>query len=701
MALLATIVVLGVAVLVLLQRRDGAYFSEEAVPFRQAVSLWGWGDSPPTANPHFFDYPSLSIYFFWMLQWGASVLGLLTGRYGTTADAGVEFALAPQYLVAAARIGAMAAVALTAWLAWVWSKRTSLTCGVLAALAVCLSPPLIRSVAQLTPEVLMAPIALGGLLVLRQEDSGGVSRPMFLGVLLGALCGTKYSGLIFLLCCVLAVAVSSRPLWRGVRNALIVLGIATLTFLVTTPFAFLAPQEFRRDVAFEALHLAQGHLGATQTTTILAHLRQLLAALGPAIVICLPAVVFLPTLRPHRTGLLLAGAASFVVPVIFARSGGPERYLVPAIPMLTILIWEAAWTALRQPSRMARAFGGLIVVLGLGHLATTVVAYARSSARSPVACMSNWVKTGTNASDIIAAEKGTTAIFDVDDQASLRRSSCYRSASAGWRARAEAAVSRTIVSIPFIASGELFAEVRAGDGSTRRVVVFAPAWKMVPAMYSALDYVGVQFVIRSSGIEDRLLAALGPNVKSPNWLRPSGRPLTICRAAKGGILDDGEITAYETDSRPPGRPVLGSGWWLADAMNIDQSGAGDDTTMFNSAKEVIYAERVRPYVLQLAQGALTRGDAGALFRAARLLLISNHNDVLAVRIALLGLANAHPDSVWDSGATAVVRRFSTDGDTQWSERILEAWGVDSSVASEEIKRFAAWRGTVSRAVPGR
>src|SRR5439155_19348992 len=78
---LGLFITLGCIALALHGQRDRGGFAEEAIPFRQALTLWGWGSSGPTANPHFFEYPSLSIYFHWIIQACAVALGRLRGRF--------------------------------------------------------------------------------------------------------------------------------------------------------------------------------------------------------------------------------------------------------------------------------------------------------------------------------------------------------------------------------------------------------------------------------------------------------------------------------------------------------------------------------------------------------------------------------------------------------------------------------------------
>ena len=61
-------------------------FSEEAIPFRRALAMWGWESGRTDLNPHFFNYPSLTIYLHFFWQKVQYAIGLLSGRYTVPAD---------------------------------------------------------------------------------------------------------------------------------------------------------------------------------------------------------------------------------------------------------------------------------------------------------------------------------------------------------------------------------------------------------------------------------------------------------------------------------------------------------------------------------------------------------------------------------------------------------------------------------------
>lgn len=695
LGVLAALVAIGSAILLWFGSRDRAGFAEEAVAFRQALTLWGWGDSPPTANPHFFSYPTLSIYWHWLLQCCAVLVGLATGRYGAWADAGVEFVLSPHYLVFAGRVGMTACLVLAAWMAYRWSRSASGLVGTAAATGVCLSPALIRSVLQMTPEVLMTGLGMLALLELRRAREGEDGALFRLGLLTGALCGTKYSALAFLGFCLLSLVLGAPR--RGVATGRVLRALlaACGAFLLTTPYALLAPAEFARDVGFELDHLARGHLGGSPASTALAHAGQLWRTLGPGFVIALLGYVFLRPLRVPGAGLLLGGACAYVVPACLSSSGGPERYIVPAIPMLVLFGWEVTRAALQARPVHLRTLGFVLLVLGGAQLVWHVAACVRSTGPSAVACASEWLRANARTGDVIVQDAGSVAIFGVDEREALLRSSCLRQASGPWRARAESAVPHTVVTVPFVSAGRLYADVGGAGGRRQRVVLFDPAWNLVPAMYAALEEVGYQYFCRNSSIEDRLGAALGPSAGYARGRPAPERRLESCRGPSGGLFDDGEVAVYSGGARSR-RGALGARWWLRDAKPLGERPSPADSASYELAVEKVYGERVRPFLLGLAQGSLRRGDAAALARAARLLLVSGGTEELAVRFALLGLDAGRPESVWDATGTTLIPRSARETDDEWRVRVLRAWGVEEALARAESQRFADWRRTTKR-----
>lgn len=671
---------------------DRGGFAEEAIPFRQAFVLWGWGETPATLNPHFFSYPSFSIYAHWLVQWTAGAMGVLTGRYQNLSDAGVEFALAPTYLVSAARFSMFLSLALTAWLGYSWWAGRSRWMGGWVAVLLCTSPLLTRSALQLTPEILMCPGVLLVLLLLRRERSASAARRALCCLVAGAVCGIKYSALPLSLVCVVVLAGRETGLARRLRHAVLLAALVVLGFTLTTPFAVLAWPEFRAGVVFELRHLAEGHLGGTRAQTLAAHMVQLWDAGGVALVAALVGGVAFPRTMSRNAILALIGAATFALPAMGARSGGPERYLVPCIPMLWVYVSECARALMGHGVRASRVVGVICIVGG----GATIVQQARSvitgPTASPVAGASEWVRTHARPDDVIVSDHGALATFSVEDQASLMNSRCLAGASPEWQRRARTALAHNIVTIPFMAAGKIGATVSMGDGTSREVDVFDPAWNLVPAFHEALQDVPVQYIVTSESIQGRLRTELARGTPPRSLHVPLGPEVFPAETTAARRGHANAVRVYRAAEAPSESPQLAAGWWFAHAQPASRNGAPPiPGALMDVARGRVYLQRVRPFLLALAVGELKRGDFAAAANAARLLVMSDPTDVVAARIALVAVADGDRGVIQARDGTSAIRRSHSEPLQQWLSRVLAAWGVAEATASDEVARFLAWK----------
>jgi hypothetical protein len=679
--------------------RDRGGFAEEAIGFKQAFVLRGWGNNAPTANPHFFNYPSLSIYLHWAVQWLAGIVGIITGRYGRLSDAGVEYALDPGYLVGAARLATFACLAATAWLAYGWWRSRSRAIGAVVACLLCVSPPLIRSAGQLTPEGFMGPGILLAMLLLRRATPADRTSYLLCGLVAGMVCGIKYSALPLAAMCVVVGAGIEKS--RGPVPARIALGMSCVAsgFLISTPFAALAWPEFRRDVLFEAAHLAGGHMGGTRAHTLAAHLGQLWAALSVPFLCSLVGVMLLPKHLNRWGALALLAGATFVLPAMGATSGGPERYLVPCIPLMWLFISESAHALLIDGRWAPRAIGGLCVVGSLLLLVVHASSTMTGAGSSPVAEASDWVRVHVTSADVIVAEYGALAVFSKDDQAALLASNCLANASAAWQARAKAAPARAIVTIPFVASGTVGAVVEGADGAERYVSVFDPGWRIVPQLAAVLSDVPVQYVVTNANLDARLESSLSNRLRG-GLVVPHGELVFAGARSPGAAGGTSGISVYRGPSRAPDAPSLPAGWWARDAREPDASASlAQPARAERLAREQVFRERVRPYLLSLALATLARRDDVAASSAARLMVISDSTDVVAIRVALLAIDDGGQATARSRDGVTPLGRERAETRESWLCRILVAWGVEPARAASEVDRFVRWRGSAKPASP--
>ena len=83
-------------------------FLDEAIPFRYALAMWDGATGRVDWNPHFLQYPSLTLYLNLLLQRAHLALGTWLGWFRGPADYTLAFAVDPTPMVLAARLLAVA-----------------------------------------------------------------------------------------------------------------------------------------------------------------------------------------------------------------------------------------------------------------------------------------------------------------------------------------------------------------------------------------------------------------------------------------------------------------------------------------------------------------------------------------------------------------------------------------------------------------
>src|SRR5262245_43528718 len=126
-------------------------FLDEAIPFKTALKMWG----PRTDwNPHFFNYPSLTIYLSLLLQKTCFAFGHLFGR--SAADFWLDYEIDPSGVVLPARILGVAFDALTLACVALIGERLRPWTGVIAAALVAIAPTMIVTARAIYTDTSMA-----------------------------------------------------------------------------------------------------------------------------------------------------------------------------------------------------------------------------------------------------------------------------------------------------------------------------------------------------------------------------------------------------------------------------------------------------------------------------------------------------------------------------------------------------------------
>src|SRR3954463_2463676 len=308
-------------------------------------------------NPHFFNWPSLTLYLFAGALTAASAIAGTLSRmdHFLIARAVVALAGAGTILVVA-RIGRQIA-----------DNATATIAAVFLAVAVVH----VRDSHFATTDVIMTLLVTASLsLLLDARDTGALRAYAIAGLVAGLAASAKYSAAPV----AVAVFFARGDGRRGWVAAGIFLVAMAAGFVTGTPYALGDFSALRTDVLYERAHLAAGHAGSAAPAWR-AHLsRSLPYGLGPGIFIAAVAGC-IPLWRRHRHAAmpLVAFAIVFSVAIGVGRTAF-LRYVLPIVPMacLSAAVFVHASSAFLA-KRMRVGAGVVAVVLALIVAAPSVV----------------------------------------------------------------------------------------------------------------------------------------------------------------------------------------------------------------------------------------------------------------------------------------------------------------------------------------
>jgi len=340
-------------------------FLDEAIPWKTALKMWV-DERRVDWNPHFFNYPSLTIYLCLFLQKLAFAIGHALGRYTTAADFLMDYEIDPSTLVIAARTMGVAFDVLTLVMVARIGERLMRWAGVLAAALVALAPTMIVTSRAIYTDTYMAAFALWALeRMLAFRDRGRPSQLVAATVLSGLAAGSKYPAALLLV--PLAWVLIERRGLRGLLPWALAWVAALGVFLITSPYVVLDFGRFLKDFGFESFHMSQGHLGSAGRRGFLFQLQTLAGDIGwigvALLVVSLGATLAAPRRRGDRAALWL-----FLLPVGLAISLArveAGRYSVPVIPVAATLAAVAALDLAQRFAARRAALAGAVAAAAL------------------------------------------------------------------------------------------------------------------------------------------------------------------------------------------------------------------------------------------------------------------------------------------------------------------------------------------------
>jgi hypothetical protein len=543
-------------------------FLEEAFPLRLALGMKDAATGRVDWNPHFFNYPSLSIYLHFAVQQAVFAMGLVTGAWKSWADYLVLFQIDPTPMVLAARSVGVACDALTIVAAGMLAERLHRGAGFIAALLCALAPILIETSRSVFCDTLMAALALWALERTLAYLRDGNARTLHVAALLvGLAAGAKYPAAA--LGAALAVALVMREGRSGLRRLPIVFALMAAAFVMTTPFAVLDVPAFLRDFRFESAHAAEGHLGTVGRHAFGYHLGNLLANLGPVAMVAVVAAPLVAWRRPDLRGafaVLGIGLVAFALPISLAEIEA-ARYLAPVIAIAAVL---AAATAFALTSAIPARFRQVATAaLALAMLVPAGFAgwrAASTGADSTHRLAKEWCTAHLGPDDLLIEESYGAPLRTRVNLERFTATPEFQSASPEVRRRVLELPAVRVVAIPFGASGGATATVEPPGGQPATLDVFAHASEMNGTFYDPRLLGYADYAITSSAVRARYEAdpARYPAPLAAYRLLDTHAEM-VARFTPAGAVSGADIAVYRItpEFRRAAGGELDPLWWAA------------------------------------------------------------------------------------------------------------------------------------------
>ena len=485
---------------------------EEDYPFRRGLELWGWETGRTDWNPHFFIYPSLTLYLHFFLQHAAVAVGRLSGIYAVPADYRLAFATDPTPMLLLARAFQVACDLATVVGVMRLAERLRRGTAVFAGLLVALSPELVLTSRGIYCDTQMAALSVWALeRLLAWRESGGRGRLAAAIALVGLAAGAKYpAGMLVI---PLAWVILERRGRRGLLLAAAAVAAAFATFLVTTPYVLLDYAAFRRHFDYETEHMAAGHLGHVGQASFGAHLNTLAANLGWAGVAALVVSLALAFARGGLAERPARGAAralwTFILPLglAFSLSSLPmQRYLEPVIAVGAVLAASAVFRACdrlgsRRTQAVVIAMAAMLVPVAIGG-----VRAASSGGRNTQAQARAWCEAHLGTHDLLVQEGYGAPLLTHDRQLEVAQEPWFRAAGAEAQQHFLARRAHAVVVLPLLTEGRPVVRVRTAEGGLADVEIFPFAADFIRVFYDPRLFTAVDYVLTSSAVRGRFEA---------------------------------------------------------------------------------------------------------------------------------------------------------------------------------------------------
>lgn len=406
---------------------------EEATPLREAWKMWGWGPGVGfDPNPHFFHYPSFTIYCH-LLGQGLLYLGMrLMGAVDSTIDFAALYAADPtSFLVTGRLIATLFGAGTVLVLYKLCRKCASLPAALAAAFFLAISTFHIEKSQQVEVDVPLAFLCtLALLFIIRMAEKPSRRNYLLAGVFVGLAVSTKYTAALLVIPLVVSHLVAGRD--RGDPESvnrkggyarrkgiylLSALGVIVIVFFVTSPFVLLDFSTFRAHLSIEQTHMREGHFGLERSGTIFFYLRALSGRIlgWPLLILAAGGIIYRIGRHRRPPELILL---SFAIPYCVAVATWAmkaDRYLMPILPVLLVFVAMAFDGILRLPAAAAgkrrAAVAAFLVLVVLISIASGYSSHFRRYEPDSRTLAREWIEANVPSGAFIVAESYTPELM--------------------------------------------------------------------------------------------------------------------------------------------------------------------------------------------------------------------------------------------------------------------------------------------------
>lgn len=364
---------------------------EEATPLNRAWRMWGFGEQYSfDLNPHFFNYPSLTLY---LQFFGIGVLFIIlkiSGVVGSLLDFRVMWILDPTSFILFGRTITVCFSVATVLATYRLCRQTiSLPAAIIAGFLLAIHPFHIEKSQVIevdVPLTFFTVLALSILVALRGSPT--LRNYLLAGAAVGLAMSTKYTGAVlflpFLTAHFLAVRASrnseditgNTATWQKLIGGC---AVAVVVFILTSPYVLLDFGAFRADMRLEQEHMRLGHFGLDASPAWWFYTRSLFTTLlgAPLALLGLVSGFYLGIVKRHPwVWILLA----FFIPY-FTGIGSwamkADRYVLPLIPLAIILSAALIAEIVNAPRLARRSLTWRYVALAVVVLLASIPLFLR------------------------------------------------------------------------------------------------------------------------------------------------------------------------------------------------------------------------------------------------------------------------------------------------------------------------------------